>query len=81
MMSTTTLTLKYRVNRYKCILQQKIISFHQDEFNDWVADLACGHSQHVRHHPPFQNRPWVIHEKTRKQFIGFELNCRECDKE
>ncbi len=28
-------------------MQQAIIDFHLDEENDWVADLACGHGQHV----------------------------------
>ena len=58
---------------------QKIIGFHQDEFGDWVADLACQHTQHVRHNPPFQNRPWVIDPQQRAQYIGYELNCIECD--
>lgn len=61
-------------------MKQKIIAFHQDEYHDWVADLACGHSQHVRHQPPFQNRPWVIAESSRNEYIGYELNCSECDK-
>jgi hypothetical protein len=33
--------------------EQPIIAFHQDEQGDWVADLACGHGQHVRHRPPW----------------------------
>ena len=31
---------------------QAITGFHEDEFNEWVAQLACGHFQHVRHNPP-----------------------------
>jgi len=61
-------------------LKQKIVGFHQDELMHWVADLACGHTQHVRHDPPWQNRPWVIESVTRQQKIGFELNCVECEK-
>jgi hypothetical protein len=38
-------------------MQRKIIGFHQDEEQDWVADLECGHQQHVRHTPPWLNRP------------------------
>jgi len=34
--------------------------FHQDEDSDWVAALECGHSQHVRHDPPWMERPWVL---------------------
>lgn len=30
-------------------LPQSIIGFHQDEEGHWVAELACGHNQHVRH--------------------------------
>ena len=26
-------------------MQRKIIGFHQDEAQNWVADLACGHKQ------------------------------------
>ncbi|VAW92131.1 hypothetical protein MNBD_GAMMA22-2362 [hydrothermal vent metagenome] len=61
-------------------MKQKISAFHLDEFNDWVADLKCGHTQHVRHQPPFQNRPWVIDEHLRESHIGQKLNCVECDK-
>lgn len=62
-------------------MQQKIIGFHLDEENDWVADLACGHTQHVRHKPPMQSRPWVVTEEGRQSFIGYELNCKICDEE
>ncbi len=62
-------------------MKQKITGFHQDEFLHWVADLDCGHTQHVRHDPPWQNRPWVMTEQGKQEKIGFELNCVECDKE
>ena len=61
-------------------MKQKIIAFHQDEYDDWVADLVCGHTQHVRHKPPFQNRPWVVDKKSRQSYVGLELNCVKCDK-
>jgi hypothetical protein len=57
---------------------RKIIGFHQDELGDWVADLECGHSQHVRHNPPWENRPWVVSESTRAERIGTELQCVLC---
>lgn len=60
-------------------MKQAIIDFHLDELNDWVADLACGHTQHVRHDPPWQSRVWVISEQGRAGKIGFELDCVECD--
>lgn len=60
-------------------MQQMIIGFQQDEEKHWFADLACGHTQHVRHDPPWQNRPWVITAVGRSQKIGFILDCRKCD--
>lgn len=58
---------------------RRIIGFHQDAEGDWVADLECGHSQHVRHNPPWMNRPWVESQSGREKFIGFKLNCKKCD--
>jgi hypothetical protein len=28
------------------------VGYHQDEEQNWVAELSCGHQQHVRHRPP-----------------------------
>jgi Protein of unknown function (DUF3565) len=41
-------------------MSQAIVGFHHDEVGDWVAELACGHTQHVRHQPSWSTRPWVI---------------------
>ncbi|XID76107.1 DUF3565 domain-containing protein [Alkanindiges sp. WGS2144] len=60
-------------------MQQQIIGFHTDEEQHWVAELACGHNQHVRHNPPWINRPWVITPEGRKRMLGQELNCKLCD--
>lgn len=60
-------------------MKQPIVGFHQDEAGDWVADLACGHTQHVRHNPPFSNRPWVLTAEGRQRFLGFVLDCKLCD--
>jgi len=62
-------------------MKQAIVGFHKDELGDWVAELACGHGQHVRHNPPWQNRPWVITKEGRNSRIGFMLNCKKCDLE
>lgn len=62
-------------------MQQAIIGFHLDEENDWVADLACGHAQHVRHNPPWQNRPWVMTEQGRKEKLGVRLECEKCEEQ
>jgi hypothetical protein len=57
---------------------RKIVGFHQDDAGDWVADLACGHTQHVRHNPPWQSRPWVTTPEGRASRIGTELPCAKC---
>ena len=28
-------------------MNQKIVGYHRDQHNDWVAELECGHFQHV----------------------------------
>jgi Protein of unknown function (DUF3565) len=56
-------------------VKQAIAGFHQDEQGHWVAELACGHNQHVRHDPPWQLRPWVLTEEGRRTRLGETLNC------
>ncbi|MCK8514960.1 DUF3565 domain-containing protein [Methylonatrum kenyense] len=58
---------------------QPIVGFHRDEHGDWVADLACGHGQHVRHRPPWFNRPWVETEQGRRDMLGTTLWCKRCE--
>lgn len=60
-------------------MEQPIVSFHLDAENDWVAALACGHFQHVRHNPPWVNRPWAESESGRESMLGRLLNCKKCD--
>lgn len=60
---------------------KKIIGFHQDDEQHWVADLECGHTQHTRHHPPMFNRDWVLTSEGRSSRIGIELNCLKCNPE
>lgn len=57
---------------------QPITGFHQEDAGDWVAELACGHNQHVRHNPPWTNRPWVITPQGREGLIGHKLDCKKC---
>jgi tellurite methyltransferase len=59
---------------------RSITGFHRDEAADWVAELACGHGQHVRHAPPFSERPWVESEAGRKARIGETLECVRCER-
>ncbi|MBP5993234.1 MAG: DUF3565 domain-containing protein [Acinetobacter sp.] len=60
-------------------MQQAIIDFHLDDEQHWVAQLACGHNQHVRHTPPWQNRPWVLTKEGRDKKLGMMLECKLCD--
>lgn len=55
-----------------------IEGFFQDDEGHWVARLVCGHTQHVRHAPPRELRPWVTTEEGRAQKVGAELGCRLC---
>lgn len=62
-------------------MQRKILAFHRDDQGHWVAELECGHNQHVRHRPPWINRPWIVSEEGRQRHIGRRLNCKACDLE
>lgn len=57
---------------------RSIVSFRQDDEGHWVAELECGHSQHMRHDPPWQNRSWVLTPEGRERFIGVKVECRAC---
>lgn len=61
------------------IMKQTIIAYHKDEENHWVAQLSCGHNQHVRHNPPWTSRPWVETQGGRDAMLGYALNCVICD--
>jgi uncharacterized protein DUF3565 len=60
-------------------VNRRIVRYYQDEQRDWVAELECGHTQHVRHDPPWQSRPWVMTEEGRHSRLGSILECRRCD--
>ena len=55
-----------------------IVAYHQDELGDWVAELSCGHNQHVRHDPPWMSRSWVTSEVGRRSMLGYMLKCKKC---
>ncbi|HQT04471.1 MAG TPA: DUF3565 domain-containing protein [Thiotrichales bacterium] len=59
-------------------IAQPIVGYHRDDEGDWVAELACGHNQHVRHNPPWNNRPWTETQVGRQSMIGQQLGCRKC---
>lgn len=60
-------------------MTRAIVGYHLDDVGDWVADLDCGHGQHVRHQPPMTTRPWVLTEAGRQDHLGTTLNCKRCD--
>ncbi len=60
-------------------MDRTIVGFRQDDGGAWIADLECGHSQHIRHQPPFKLAPWVLEEEGRASRIGQLLECRLCD--
>jgi len=59
-------------------IPRKIVGFHRDDDAHWVADLECGHTQHVRHDPPWQVREWVTAAEGRARRIGATLECVRC---
>ena len=62
------------------VMERPITGFEFDGEGDPIAILSCGHAQHVRHNPPFINRPWVTTEQGRHSMLGKTLNCIRCDK-
>lgn len=60
-------------------IERTICGYHQDEDSHWVAELECGHTQHVRHDPPWQVREWVTTAEGRAARLGTALPCRLCD--
>jgi hypothetical protein len=59
-------------------IEQSIIGFHTDDEGHWVAQLACGHNQHVRHDPPWMHRVWVTTGRGRQSMVGYPLDCKKC---
>jgi len=59
-------------------MQRRITGFHQDEEGHWVAQVDCGHNQHVRHQPPWTLRPWTQTPEGRRQALGQTLDCVKC---
>lgn len=56
------------------------MAFHADDEGQWVAELRCGHTVHMRHDPPWQNRPWVVTEQGRRAHLAAEVPCIACTK-
>jgi hypothetical protein len=60
-------------------MKRSITGFRTDSENHWVADLDCGHSQHMRHDPPWMERDWILTEEGRSSRLGQLLECVRCD--
>jgi hypothetical protein len=62
-------------------MERRIVGFSQDSAQHWVATLDCGHQQHMRHQPPWQNREWVTTAEGRASRVGVAVECVRCDEE
>lgn len=60
-------------------MKQPIVDYHTDDEGHWVAQLACGHNQHVRHDPPWMVREWLLSKGDRERMLGQLLDCKKCD--
>jgi hypothetical protein len=56
----------------------RVLDLRQDEHGDWLAVLSCGHTQHLRHQPPWQNRAWVLDAQQRQAQLGKPFLCGWC---
>ncbi len=61
-------------------VQRAMTGFRRDELGDWVADLSCLHSRHIRHRPPFSEAAWIEDDAARADRIGQLLDCPLCDR-
>jgi hypothetical protein len=59
-------------------VERAIVGYRQDVDGDWIAELSCGHSRHVRHNPPLNNRPWTQDARARAEMLGALLECQLC---
>jgi len=74
-------TLRWRANLKTAHgpMERPIVGYRLDDEGDWIAELACGHSRHVRHNPPWEVREWVVTAAGREGRIGTLLDCRACN--
>ena len=59
-------------------MERRITGFTQDDEGHWVAELDCGHRQHMRHRPPFERREWVTTPEGRASRVGVVVECKNC---
>ncbi|AAZ36626.1 DUF3565 domain-containing protein [Pseudomonas savastanoi pv. phaseolicola] len=55
-----------------------VLNLQQDQEGHWIALLSCGHTQHLRHQPPWQSRAWVLDPIKRQQMTGQAFRCGWC---
>ncbi|NNN00648.1 MAG: DUF3565 domain-containing protein [Acidimicrobiaceae bacterium] len=60
-------------------MKRAIVAFQRDG-QQWIAQLSCGHGQHVRHQPPLEVREWTIDRSGRRSRLGALLECPWCDR-
>jgi hypothetical protein len=60
------------------VISSKIVDFHLDDGDEWVAELDCGHEQRVRHNPPLMVNPWITSPQGRLEHLGRELTSITC---
>ena len=58
---------------------REILGFSEDDAGDWVAELRCGHRQHMRHRPPMEERLWVLSAEGRASMVGTPVACPRCE--
>lgn len=65
-------------HRLKATPEVATVSFERETDGVFIAHLACGHRQHIRHNPPFQEAAWVATEEGRQAHLGMRLPCPLC---
>lgn len=58
----------------------RVVGYDRDEQGHWFVKLSCGHTQHLRHDPPWQSRPWVLDATERARRLGTPFTCGWCAK-
>jgi hypothetical protein len=62
---------------YDVGMKRRIVGYRTDAEDHWVAELECGHGQHVRNDPPWTERPWVTSEEGQCKPTGRGIKLRE----
>lgn len=60
-------------------MERTITGFRLDDDGHWVARLDCHHGLHVRHQPPWQERPWTQRADGRTAKVGTTADCPKCE--